>query len=283
MGMGQRVARLRFGVGAASPVGSPVSPSRARSSRSWMLPARLSPVLRCPTPRFSTRHLFTCAAARLPPAVAAPGSCFLPPSSSKQARIQLSAPQDGGKNNPQACGRRQESLQHRYLAGNPSPAYSRGVLGWERGPTQPPSSAASHQPRGAGTPHAVPLRFLRSCSAPQHPQGNLAKDGLLAFTNCSCHGGACQAWAGLGAGLVPPVRLRGAFPPGAGPAAPGPPALPQASAPVLEPPRWALPGEGQRAQTQRPGAGAKSIVGCPALSPSAGARQLCPCPHPDAT
>lgn len=238
-----RVARLRRGVGAASPAGSPAAPrppgaapSLARASRSRTLPAGHSPrgsAPSCPAPR---RGSITGTFLRVPLhgsrppgagcllVVAAPGSCFLPPSRSKQARIQLSAPQDG-ENNPQACGRRQECLQHRWPAGNPSPACSRGALGcgaWPHTAPGPcPVDAASHRPRGAGTlqPHAVPLRSLRSCPAPQHPQGNLAKDVLLAFTNCSCHRGACQAWAGLGAGLVPPVRLQGAFPPGAGPAA----------------------------------------------------------------
>lgn len=152
MGWGWGDTGLGFGVGAASPVGSPVSLSRARSSRSWMLPARLSPVLRCPTPRFSTRHLFTCAAARLPPAVAAPGSCFLPASSSKQARIQLSAPQDGEKTTRRHVAGARRACSTATWPGTPALPTAEGFWGGSVAPRSPhallhPTSPAVLAPR----------------------------------------------------------------------------------------------------------------------------------------
>lgn len=201
-----------------------------------MLPAQLSPVLRCPTPRFSTRHLFTCAAARLPPAVAAPGSCFLPASSSKQARIQLSAPQDGEKTTRRHVAGARRACSTATWPGTPALPTAEGFWGGSVAPRSPhallhPTSPAVLAPRtpsrcasfAPAQPHNIPretwqrmvywhLRIVPATGEPARPgqgweQGSCPPCGcgelfpqvlaLLPEVHQPCHRPALRCWSRL--------------------------------------------------------------------------------------
>lgn len=261
MGWGWGDTGLGFGVGAASPVGSPGSPSHTRASRSWMLPAGPSTAQPCPAlphAEVQPQAPFYVCCCTAPARGCGPGLMFSPPFQQQTSADSAQRAAGRGKTTRRHVAGARRACSTATWPGTPALPTAEGFWGGSVAPHSPHALLHPASPVVLA-PH-TPSRCASFAPAQPHsiPRETWQRMFYWHLRIVPATGEPARPGQGLGQGSCPPCGCGELFPR-------GPPA------PVLEPPRWALPGEGQRAQMQRPGAGAKSIVGCPALSPSAGA------------